>query len=357
MEQLTLFLDRAVEVSGGRRSVGGKIVNPIAIHTFIADYIAANPSLITTPTLAQVLVAGNTTGGSSINTSNGSLIRAANGGGTLNLRDGLNSNVGLTTDSGAYNEAWIFLEPTLAQIGFDSFSYVNCTEHESFIQFSPAAESFSYMYVNKIGMAELTDETIISKSLSIYNNTGGNIDTTSTGLPVNICSGTALTPTTFNQNVTHSAALGGIGMTVKTDNSAYANQLALTEAGSTFETIVTAPNLTADRTITIPDADGQVQLINTVFVASPTVHTAENGQVVLVTTGVANLAVNLPSGAVLNQQITIVKEDAGAGQVLITPAGIETINGVAGATSLLMQWNSLTLVSNGADGWIIIASV
>jgi len=58
----------------------------------------------------------------------------------------------------------------------------------------------------------------------------------------------------LNQDVKNSVQIGGNSTIVKTDETAYCNQLAF-NTGEAFETVIDYTTPTADRTITLPDAD------------------------------------------------------------------------------------------------------
>ncbi len=58
----------------------------------------------------------------------------------------------------------------------------------------------------------------------------------------------------------------------------------------------------------------------------------------------------------LYHEFSFDKVDATANAVTITPAGSDTINGVAGSITLTAQWEGVTLVPNGElTGWVIKA--
>jgi hypothetical protein len=80
-------------------------------------------------------------------------------------------------------------------------------------------------------------------------------------------------------------------------------------------------------------------------------YTANNREVVLVTTGATDKDITLPLAARPNQQITIKKIDAGAGVVHILGNGIETIDGV-NDQPLNSQYEVITVVSNGTE-WFV----
>lgn len=80
----------------------------------------------------------------------------------------------------------------------------------------------------------------------------------------------------------------------------------------------------------------------------------------LVTTAAATIVAQLPShasgDASLGRTVTVMKADAGAGTVRITPDGSETINGSASYVALSSQFDYRTLVYDGSAGWVVIAS-
>lgn len=357
MSDLTLFLDGSIEVaSGGPRSVGGKKIRPIAVHTFIANYLATNPVIAASP-LAIILAAGNVTNGTNIQMSNGDVLKAVNGGSQLNLRDGANNQFGLTSDAGAYGESFVAGTATYQSSGFAN-NYFNADADGCRIRVSNTA-SFTYLGSIDSGIDLVANIGTLTYAMAVADNTGGAVNFTSTvNKAVTVNSGSSGNPTVVNTGVDYSAPIGGVGITVKTNNSAYCNKLAINQSGSSYETVVSNATLTADRTATFPDASGTVGLVRYVAVNTPTVHTATTGEVVAVTTGAGALVVNLPSAAVANQMITIKKVDNGAGAISLTPAGGDTIDGVAGVdSSLSTQWKSMTLVSNGVSNWLIIATV
>lgn len=310
-------------------------------------------ALSTAGDLESVLTNGSTTGANNIEISDGQVVTAVNGAGTLNLRNGADGQVSITSDAGVYGEGWFDIFPTYGAIGFGSNTYVEVTTARAgFIH--NTATAASYIGKNFIGLNLYANEAAISKNIGIFPNSLAIASTSSDTGGVSINSGTVANPTTFNIGIYQSPALGGEGITVKTAFTAYANQLGLNANGSAFETLIDTSTLTADRTAEFPDASGSINLTRVVAINTPTVHTATTGEVVLVTTGAGALVVNLPV-AVINYVITIKKVDAGAGAVTVTPAGIATIDGAA-TYSLAAQYNSVTLVCDGVE-WFVTAVV
>jgi hypothetical protein len=71
--------------------------------------------------------------------------------------------------------------------------------------------------------------------------------------------------------IDNSLALGGIGLTVKTGNTAYANQISFQQPTILFDLIVKSGTVTADRVQTLQDKSGTIALtsdLSTVFLSS-----------------------------------------------------------------------------------------
>lgn len=330
MANTSLWIDGRMAVNGRQSHVN--LSNPIALHDFIRDYLAANPTLITgVQTLAQVLAVGAVTGGLDIEISNGDVIKAVSGDSTINLRNGVDDVFQITNSVVSLdgNTEAIRLASTVPT----SAAFMSKSEVGTYSTTGTVPTVMPIQVVSNAG----TTTSANNKSNAVYINTGG--DATST----------------YNAGITNSVILGGSGITAKTSGIAYANQLGLNASGSAFETLIDTATLTANRTAEFPNASGVIGLIRYVGVTTPTVHTATTGEIVGVTTGAGALVVNLPVATTANQLITIKKVDVGAGAVTITAAGAELIDGLA-TLPLAAQYNSATLVSDGT-GWMVIATV
>ena len=217
--------------------------------------------------LAATLVLGNITGGTDIITSNDDVVRAASGGGELNLRVGGDNIVELTTDNGVYNESWVYATPTAMQIGFANPGYFNeVTAGGSFIN-GIFNQSFVFLSKQRIGTLDQSPASLLATlaSLQIANNSVVNVVAAAEEFSaVLINSGAVSSLTTFNSGVNNSVAIGGVGLTANTDNTAYANQVSLQQAGNAFNTFVTHPSLgaTADNTAEFQDASGTIAYLS-----------------------------------------------------------------------------------------------
>ncbi len=311
-------------------------------------------AVLTTDTVPEGLSANlaidNTTGAYDIVVSDGQAIKADNGGSIINLRDGADGQINISTDAGVFAQAFLSLYPTFATLGFGTtYVTINATEINNFL-----GAGFSYLNYQQSGLALVANLASTFYGIAVADNTAGAISfEAADNSAMTINSGSAIAPTIVNIGINRSVPLGGVGMTIKTPNSAYANQFVFNASGSAFEAVMDTATLTADRTYEVPDASGIVKIVRYVAIASPTVHTATTGEVIEVTTGAADTPVLLPSAVVANQVITIVKDDAGIGKVVVTADGIELING-ATTYDLLLQDDTVTIISTGTK-WRVIA--
>jgi len=321
------------------------------VSAVIADIIPSGA----TPTFSEVLADNNITGTNDIQISDNQVIAAVNGGGTLNLRDLNDGQISITTDSGAYLQAWINLATTYGTIGFGSDTYLESTAEKVGIIHNDNT-SAAYIGKNFLGLNLYANELAISKNIGIFDNA---LISASVGCDtgaVSINSGTTLAPTVFNAGIYNSPAVGGIGITVKTANTAYCNQLGFNTSGSLFEGLLDTATLTENRTYELPDASGTVGILRTIAVS--TAHTAQTGEIILGDATAAGFNVTLPNPTGKdNMMITVKKLDATANKVtLIHVVGSIDAGAANTAYELTAQYDSVTIVSNG-NNWHILATV
>jgi hypothetical protein len=71
---------------------------------------------------------------------------------------------------------------------------------------------------------------------------------------------------------------------------------------------------------------------------------------------VGPLTANLPAASASNGQLLAIKiETTGTGPINVTPAGADTIDG-SPTFAMSTTHESIIMVSNGADTWLIIAT-
>lgn len=301
--------------------------------------------------LESVLTNGNTTGANDIVVTSGQVLASSVGGVELDLAFGGADNYALTTDAGAGLESYISGTITQSTLGFGNTNNVIANAERIYLSSSIGAPG-TFMNTSSLGTYDTTG-IIPNKIIDVVSTGGITTNNSGGGTTVFINTGNSVDSQT-NAGLNGSVILGGDGITAKTDNTAYANQIAFNNNAELFEGLMYAETLTADRTYELPNASGVVSLIrtsNTAISAS-----AQDGEIVLGTGGGAGITITLPTpvGAD-NMKITVKKIDIGVGAVNVaTPAG--TFDGAASPYVLAAQWNSVTLVSNSGE-WYILATV
>lgn len=304
------WLDNRVSPNGRNSHIN--MSNRFELGAYINSYLLDSTS--STMSLANVLGVANATGGTDILMTPGDVITSTAG-----------TNFNLT------------IQASLAMLN--------------------GASSFAFMDPLQSGLNDISDILATDAGIQVADNSpiGGVAAAGTPNRAVFINSGTAGgTETSFNQAVNNSVAVGGDNMLVKTDNTAYVNQISLQPAGNVNDGLLTPPVLTADVTWDLPNASGRVLIQRVVDVAA-TPHTAVDGETILVDAATAggNVTVDLPAAA-NNMRITVKKVDAGVNTVILDPNAAELIEG--GAThTLTAQWEVVTIVSNGTS-WFIVSN-
>jgi hypothetical protein len=218
--------------------------------------------------LAATLLIGNTTGGRNIITSDDDVIKAATGDAVLNLRlfpdtwflgnltSSTTTNSFIIGSTSALNigmdtaqQFGLEVKPTSATLGgYDTAAPA------SFFRLQPKSAIITYES-DLITPQDTIDGVIVSVESSVQDRNGSSENE---GIALFLNSGTTAQPTKFNANTVRSVALGGKELTVNTDDTAYANQISLQQAGNTFDALLQPSATTADRTYTLPDRSGIV---------------------------------------------------------------------------------------------------
>jgi len=230
--------------------------------------------------LAATLVLGNITGGRDIVTSNGDKIAAASGNSFLDLRaTGVDDFWFLGNDAsgGSFTgpiTSIVYGDSTSTNLVFDLVRYgvVVTTDGSTFGTVDPSSPSaYSSILpgrVSSINEATLTLPTdVINGTLTLIQNNSDNrsfrtISGLTVAVSINSGSSGGSGDTVINSGVDNSVAVGGYGLTVKTPNSAYVNQLILQFPANSFDTVLRPSAATADRTISLQDADGTLAFLN-----------------------------------------------------------------------------------------------
>jgi hypothetical protein len=183
-------------------------------------------------------------------------IKAANGGGQLDLRAGGNGYVGISTDGDAYVQSYLYMTPTEAQVGFASGGTFITNSNKTVLQKTQPA--FGFMGVDEVGMVQIGDLNTSLGGIFVVDNASGSVTKNAV---INPNVGVFLNASgTINLGVDNTAALGGIGYTIKTSYAAYANKISFQANGNAYDTLVVPSAATADRTQTLQDKSGTIAL-------------------------------------------------------------------------------------------------
>lgn len=215
--------------------------------------------------LAETLDVGNFT-------TDGQQIEALNGGGFLNLRAfGFNDFYLLANDiTGA--KSFVAGTPTITQIGWGSVGHLaqfNDTEglilHQGSIE--EAVSVFGRSGVGQQDKTGLLNQT--HSILSVVSATGFTSPYHESIEFLFLNTGRDLgRESSFLAGVTNTVIVAGKGITAKTDDTLYTNQISLQESTILFDTILKASTATADRTATIQDASGTIAYLSDIGTSS-----------------------------------------------------------------------------------------
>tara|TARA_R100000655_G_scaffold32644_1_gene64552 strand:+ start:1650 stop:2963 length:1314 start_codon:yes stop_codon:yes gene_type:complete len=223
---------------------------------------------VTLQGLPSVLGQDNTTGTNDISIDDGQVIKASNGSAVYDPRFlGVDNQIAIYTGShtvlGEGTESWIDLNVDVLQFGHGKSFFSMADFGATQTIFISSSSSF---FVNDIGILTLTESLAQLQFykanftkigvLGIVNNDVAPVTTAATpNFPVNGGSQSL----NINTGVVNSISLGGTGIEVKTDNSAYCNQIAY-NTGLAGELIVNHTPSATDYTQTHQADDGVIAL-------------------------------------------------------------------------------------------------
>ena len=360
MAKKRLYVSAKTEVTG----LNTEFSKYIALHDYIEDllpYIAIPAS--TTTNLNAVLLVGNQTGAADIVMTAGQKIGSSSGTAMLDLQgDGADNTYVLSSDGqGAYTGSWIWGDASYLSIGFGSPTNAEIAVSADAANIRATSTGMIGIPMVHISPAEFgvkdTGTLDPFAAILIKDNAAGPV--ASSGMVnagVFLNSGITGTVSTINTGIDHSVALGGVGLTIKLNNTPYANQFALQQSGNLKETIfVPKAGALIDSIINVPTiAVASLSVVSTVeIIATPA--TAVDGQTMLVDTTVAGgaVTVNMPT-VTANQRVTV-KNVAGANTITLDGNGSEEIDFVLTYVLLGTVGNFVTVESHNTLGWLVVA--
>jgi hypothetical protein len=216
--------------------------------------MATNIQLPSKENLKETLSIGNFTG-------NGQTIIPENGNGGLDLRNQNTDNIVLLTNDFLGALGYVFLGLSSTQLGFSAAAgaYFEASANEAFIR---AVGLNTYWAVSQAngGLKALSSFGDTFVFVVVENALANRTQETLGPTAVFIHTGKAGEASTILQNVLRSVVISGKGITAKTDDTTYLNQISFQESGSLFDAILRAENITADRFYDLPDESGELAL-------------------------------------------------------------------------------------------------
>lgn len=202
--------------------------------------------------LAETLDIGNYT-------TDGQKIKALNGTSSLNLRLANNNEIVLTNDDVTFLLAYLALFPTVAQLGFGPQFYIEVSQLASAFRVN-SANAYVTLDLSAIQHQDISNNNIGDvHALKLINITASDIESITTDqAAMFLHTGSDITPSVILQNVIRTICASGKGLTAKTNDTFYLNQISFQEATILFDCILKSGTITADRVITLPDKSGEL---------------------------------------------------------------------------------------------------
>lgn len=217
--------------------------------------------------LAATLVLGRITGGSDIELSgigvNADIIRGVGTTNVLSLNEPDAGGWSISSDDTAYGESYVYGDSTSAYLAAPDCFFIANTNN-IYLYHGGAGfigKSVSRMSITEIG---IFDKQLVTTGYNLHMESVAVSSATSTALEqmaLFLNSGGAAVSTS-NIGISNSLALGGIGLTINIDNTAYANQISLQPSGNLFNGLLVPPALSGDQTYTFQDASGTVAFLS-----------------------------------------------------------------------------------------------
>lgn len=213
----------------------------------------------TAENLAETLAAGNFT-------ADGQIMKALNGGVFIDFRFQNIDDFLILANDPTGQKAYIIFDPGAEslQLGYKAAPGIYLEAKENYIQLNVDGKD-TYFFINP-GNAGINDISLFGPqeitAFSVKENVTSDAIANGSFYGVFINTGGFPAFSTMKQNVSRSVIIGGLGLTAKTDNTLYSNQISLQESGVLFDSIIKSGAVTADRELTTPNKDGEIGLAN-----------------------------------------------------------------------------------------------
>lgn len=208
----------------------------------------------TAENLAETLGAGNFT-------ENGQQIVAKNGDSFLDLRFSNTDNFIILANNSTGALGFLVINVDECVLGFDdSLGWKFSVSNTEAVIVGGGVDNYFFAETSRTGIESGLNGS--SKGILLISNSSSSPTNTAGSGALFLNSGTDVEPSVFLMNKDNSVILGGKGITVKTSNTAYCNQISFQESGNLFDTLITAPTATADNSQALQDKSGTIALLS-----------------------------------------------------------------------------------------------
>lgn len=200
--------------------------------------------------LAETLDEGNFT-------TNGQQIVAQNGGALIDLRAANTDDFILITNDPTGQKAFLVMQAALVQMSVKGFLYINQTELESIFA-SNGVTAYGYLDNGSTGLKNNSTYTAATAhAISVHENISAQRQANGGSSAVFINTGQNPATSKINQGVDRTVIASGKGITAKTADTLYCNQISYQTSGNLFDCIIKpVAGVTADRTHQLQNRSG-----------------------------------------------------------------------------------------------------
>jgi hypothetical protein len=210
----------------------------------------------TTEDLGATLAVGNTTEGNDIVMTSGDVISSSSGDSFLDLRYASTDNQIVLANDAGLAKANLLLSDTFLQTSFGTDFYQEIKSGEILLH---GTASYYAADNSEAGFRQSSAYSAGHTFIIAPNATENrSIQRGDDAVMINSGEGSA---SLFLSGVTNTVIVGGAGITAKTNDTAYVNQVSFQEDGVTFDTLVVPSTATADRTQILQDKSGTIALV------------------------------------------------------------------------------------------------
>ena len=203
--------------------------------------------------LSETLDIGNTT-------NDGQSIDSLNGGSSINLRAfGTDNFILIENDNLGFTKGIFQMTDSISALLHSGTYGFQAGTFEARLLTSPSSFGFIGFATmglrNEANFSNVTTDAILVRDVSTAAKTSASGGANALFLNSGFA---AAELDTFNLGVLRSVAVGGKGKTIKTNDTAYVNQISFQESGIGFDCILKSGTITTDRVLTLPDKDGEL---------------------------------------------------------------------------------------------------